>query len=202
MSGEDDNVTKASDGAKRPLTEREVAARRENSKRSTGPKTPEGKARVSQNALRHGGYARATAILSGPFAESPAEVAAFHDELVAQLDPRDPLECALARDVARLMWRQRRIDLYENLALGDDEFDGAEAYHLAHLHGLDVDAAAAERVLADLNPDISVAVVVWRGRVRESALLVRETVVVEATGSRPRKALPRCRLTRRDRDCW
>src|ERR1700756_2184326 len=39
---------------KRKLTDAVLAANRTNAKRSTGPKTPDGKSTVSRNALRHG----------------------------------------------------------------------------------------------------------------------------------------------------
>ena len=45
------------------LTPESLAARRANSLRSTGPRTPRGKARVSFNALRHGHYAARSARL-------------------------------------------------------------------------------------------------------------------------------------------
>jgi hypothetical protein len=44
-------------------TERQIAANRANSKKSTGPKTTAGKRRSSRNAFRHG--------LSGPLPEDP-----------------------------------------------------------------------------------------------------------------------------------
>jgi hypothetical protein len=39
-------------------SERQIAANRQNAKRSRGPKTEHGKARSSRNALRHGFSAR------------------------------------------------------------------------------------------------------------------------------------------------
>ena len=41
-------------------TRRQKKANRNNAKRSTGPGTPEGKARSSQNTLKHGLFARDT----------------------------------------------------------------------------------------------------------------------------------------------
>ncbi len=41
-----------------PLSERELAARRANAQRSTGPRTARGKARSRLNALKHGGRSR------------------------------------------------------------------------------------------------------------------------------------------------
>jgi hypothetical protein len=42
---------------KQPISERRLAANRANAQKSTGPRTPEGKRRVSQNASRHNLYA-------------------------------------------------------------------------------------------------------------------------------------------------
>ena len=50
-------------------TDAQIQANRENAKKSTGPRTPEGKARVSKNALKHGLLAQ-DSVIPG---EDPAE---------------------------------------------------------------------------------------------------------------------------------
>ena len=50
-------------------TKAQIKANRENAKKSTGPRTEEGKARVSLNALKHGLLARDAVLPS----EDPAE---------------------------------------------------------------------------------------------------------------------------------
>lgn len=81
-----------------------------------GPKTPEGKARSAQNALRHG--LRASRFLLLPH-EDPE---AFRD-LVLELRrvhaPADPIERELVDAIAVAMWREGRADRLEAEALAD-----------------------------------------------------------------------------------
>jgi len=66
------------EGHRKEATPAQVAANRSNVQRSTGPKTAEGRSRSSQNALRHGIYARqGVAVTCGPFEEDAVEVADF-----------------------------------------------------------------------------------------------------------------------------
>ena len=69
-------------------TKRQILANRRNAKRSTGPKTAEGKRRCSQNAISHGLLSRET-LLDG---EDPEVFAAVWDQLLGELQPEGELE--------------------------------------------------------------------------------------------------------------
>src|SRR5678816_1862470 len=65
-----------------PSSERRAAANRRNAQKSTGPRTPEGKARTALNALKHGVTARTPFIPS----DDPDEFAELTCELLEDLD--------------------------------------------------------------------------------------------------------------------
>ena len=87
--------------------------------RSTGPRTPEGKARSSMNALKHGLTAATSALMP---TEDPAEYAQFHADMLNDLRPRPGLESALVERITQLSWRLRRIPAAE-AALFDEARD-------------------------------------------------------------------------------
>ena len=64
-------------------SESQIKANRHNAQSSTGPRTADGKARSSQNALKHGFCAKYP-VFPG---EDPAEFAAFCDLLFEDLAP-------------------------------------------------------------------------------------------------------------------
>lgn len=76
-----------------------------NAQHSTGPTTPVGKARVSQNALQHGLLSRKLLLPT----ENQAEFDALLQQLQAELDPVGMLELALVERIAIAVWRQRRL---------------------------------------------------------------------------------------------
>ncbi len=78
---------------------------RENALKSTGPRTPAGKAKASRNAVKHGLTARAVVL---PHLEDAADWGAHRDGIVAALAPIGALEAELADRVAVLTWRLRR----------------------------------------------------------------------------------------------
>jgi hypothetical protein len=78
-------------------TDKQIKANRQNAQKSTGPKTAEGKAAVSQNAIKHGLFT--DSVVTG---ETEAEYAAFQSELLAELAPRGVVEILLAERVVSL----------------------------------------------------------------------------------------------------
>lgn len=92
------------------LTPQRLAANRANAQKSTGPKTPEGKAKSAQNASTHGVY---SAFLLQK-AESEPVFIAFRNSLLESLCPKNLLELAQADRVISLHWRLRRLQEAEN----------------------------------------------------------------------------------------
>jgi hypothetical protein len=71
-----------------------------------GPRTPEGKRRASQNALKHGLCSPRT-LLPG---EDPADYADLAASLRHALQPRDNYELTLLATLTRLHWQLQRLD--------------------------------------------------------------------------------------------
>jgi hypothetical protein len=93
-----------------PISNARAEASRRNGAKSRGPKSPEGKARAAQNALKHGLRAERHVVLPE---EDPAEFAELEAALVAELAPVGALQSLLARRVAVAAWRLARADRIE-----------------------------------------------------------------------------------------
>ena len=91
-------------------TQPQILANRLNAQKSTGPQTPQGKAVVSQNALKHGLSARHDVVIT----ESQADFDLHRDALLAELDPIGPMQSILADRIVSLSWRLKRADLIQN----------------------------------------------------------------------------------------
>ena len=105
-------------------TEAQIEANRANAQKSTGPRTPEGKATVAQNAVKHGLLAR-TAVLHG---EDWEEHASFSEDLMNELYPDGVMEQELADRIVSLSWRMRRAMLNQN-AIFEALYDKYVAEH-------------------------------------------------------------------------
>ena len=90
-------------------TIRQIEANRRNALQSTGPTTPEGKAAVRLNALRHGLRAR-TVVLPG---EQPEEFQQLCDDLQAEWLPKSRTEQFYVEQMAVSQWKLNRMEMAE-----------------------------------------------------------------------------------------
>jgi hypothetical protein len=103
-------------------SDRKAEANRQNARKSTGPKTPEGKAAVRLNALKHGLLSQEI-LLPGEDEEALRELG---QNLKVELQPVGELENLLVDRIIASYWRLRRLgrveagifawDLYGDLA--------------------------------------------------------------------------------------
>jgi hypothetical protein len=90
-------------------TIKQIEANRRNALKSTGPRTPEGKAASSLNALRHGLRARAV-VLPG---ENREEFQLLCDDLEAEWQPQSRTEQFYIEQMAVSQWKLRRMEIGE-----------------------------------------------------------------------------------------
>jgi len=93
-------------------TEAQINANRRNAQKSTGPRTAEGKRAVSQNAVKHGLFAREAVIKC----EDPAEFELHREALLDELRPVGAIESMLAERIVSLSWRLQRVERMQNQA--------------------------------------------------------------------------------------
>src|SRR5882724_336126 len=90
-------------------TTKQIEANRRNALKSTGPTTPEGKAAVRLNALRHGLRAR-TVVLPG---EQPEEFQQLCDDLETEWRPKSRTEQFYVEQMAVSQWKLNRMEMAE-----------------------------------------------------------------------------------------
>jgi hypothetical protein len=84
-------------------------ANRRNARKSTGPRTPEGKRRIACNASTHGIFCQ-NLVLAGECAKT---FVLFRHVLLIRLCPRDPVELLLCDRLVSAAWRLRRLQAAE-----------------------------------------------------------------------------------------
>ena len=90
-------------------TKKQIQANKNNAKKSTGPKTPQGKAKSAQNATKHG-LTATTDVIKG---ESQEQFDAHKQGFLDVLNPQNAIEDFLADHVVSLAWRLKRADRIE-----------------------------------------------------------------------------------------
>jgi len=94
-------------------TELQILANRLNAQKSTGPRTNQGKAAVSQNAVKHGLFADHDVISS----ENQADFRLYRQQILDELAPVSPMESMLAERIVTLSWRLKRAGRFQNQAI-------------------------------------------------------------------------------------
>jgi len=88
---------------------KQIEANRRNALKSTGPKTPEGKAAVRFNSLRHGLRAR-TVVLPG---ENRETFDGLCEDLETEWQPQTRTEFMYLEQMAVAQWKLRRMEVGE-----------------------------------------------------------------------------------------
>lgn len=117
-------------------TQLQIAANRMNAQRSTGPRTEDGKATSSRNALQHGLTAKQI-LLEG---EDPDLFVELLQALRDQFQPYSRMGEELVERLAGTMWRLRRIPVFEAALLDcippdqkQSLFDGTSEVHRSRM---------------------------------------------------------------------
>ena len=89
------------------MTEKKLAANRANAQKSTGPKTPSGRAVTRMNALLHGMYA--ADVIVPQLGETEADFNVFFNYLIEELNPQGAVQLLFAEQFIYDQWRIRRF---------------------------------------------------------------------------------------------
>ena len=116
------------------MSDKKAVSNRKNAQKSTGPKTAPGKARVSQNAQRHGVLSQHLVLENENREEFDQLLAALQQEL----HPVGLVEQTLVERIAVSLWRQRRLVRAEtaDVALKQRLVDGEDILRAAHSLGI------------------------------------------------------------------
>ena len=112
-------------GVTKVISLKKVLANRANAKKSTGPVTFKGKAKVAGNAITHGLSAEKHVIVG----ESLEEFKIFKDSMFQIYEPEGAYEEEIFIKIVDLKWRLRRVSSIETGIFGNEilEFD-ADSY--------------------------------------------------------------------------
>jgi hypothetical protein len=102
---------------------KQLAANRRNAQKSTGPKTPEGRAVSKMNALKHGILSKEVLVRGLNIQESSRELFNLYERFWQDLNPVGPVEEMLVDQIVTAHWRLRRALRAESgeIALSVDE---------------------------------------------------------------------------------
>ena len=113
------------------ISDKQVAANRRNAKKSTGPKSAEGKARSSHNAVKSGIWSSSQVITRGDGQESQEAYNEFVEGMYEYWMPVGVAEEMLVKESADYYWRLQRTKRAEVGAI-HSHTDNLDHSNLAH----------------------------------------------------------------------
>ena len=118
----------------------QIQANRSNAQKSTGPRTAEGKAASSRNAVKHGLLAEQVVIQG----EDPEEFDLYRAGMLAELAPVGAVEAMLAERAVSLAWRLRRAERLQSAVFATVYRENANDVVLWPKHGLPIKPGPGE----------------------------------------------------------
>jgi hypothetical protein len=107
------HATPSDDRPHKPVSEKKLAANRANARKSTGPRTAEGKARAAMNAML---YRESVGhVASG--GESPEQFIRFSKLIRSDLRPQNFVQSLLVNRAVELLWKLRRTQAAQAAAV-------------------------------------------------------------------------------------
>jgi hypothetical protein len=91
-----------------PASEKQILANRQNAQKSCGPKTDQGKAISSRNAIKHGLYSNDIIINSVNLREDRGQFEALVQSVTDELNPESEIQHHLVSKIAVCLWRHKR----------------------------------------------------------------------------------------------
>ena len=168
-------------------SQEQIDANRRNAQHSTGPKTPEGKAAVRLNALKHGLTAE-NAVITGEDVEAFEEL---RDTFLDQFQPATPLETALVHQIVMAQWRLvrcRNIETgYFELSINDQqdelEIDYTEITRNDKLAQGERSSAQQRNVEVMVEHDLQLLLELGRFRAASAAVTQSENTLTLVSGA-------------------
>jgi hypothetical protein len=181
-------------------TPKQAEANRRNARRSTGPKTPEGKARSRRNAVKHGATALDLMLLPG---EDPDKFRGCIEAIHETYKPVGNYEFGLVQRIAFMEWRLSRLSRFEvgMMQAGFDQLSQTES-EVGENENQDCPTEASPDVL-DLENDLAQITRLLseslESKLPQLNLLARYEVTLQRNIERTYKMLERVQSLRRAR---
>ena len=120
-------------------TQNQIEANRKNAKKSTGPKTEEGKAIVAQNAIKHGLCTSDTVIGT----ENINDFNLHADLIIEEIAPVGTMETIITQRIITLTWRLKRAERIQNHTIDtlNPDYDPNRSTYWREHHKTAVDPA-------------------------------------------------------------